>query len=44
MTEPRTADLVLVGGDVATMDAARSHARGVAVRDGRIGEQPVQQR
>ena len=30
------ADLVLVGGDVATMDAARSHARGVAVAGGRI--------
>ena len=30
------ADLVLVGGDVATMDDARSHARGVAVAGGRI--------
>lgn len=30
------ADLVLTGGDVYTMDAARSWARAVAVREGRI--------
>lgn len=34
-TDP-AADLVLVGGRVATMDAARSWASAVAVRDGRI--------
>jgi predicted amidohydrolase YtcJ len=30
------ADLVLVGGDVITMDAARPRARAVAIRDGRV--------
>ncbi len=32
----RPADLVLIGGRVATMDPARSWASAVAVRDGRI--------
>ena len=31
-----SADLIFVGGDVYTVDAARSWARGVAVRDGAI--------
>ncbi|HSO30446.1 MAG TPA: amidohydrolase family protein, partial [Candidatus Sulfomarinibacteraceae bacterium] len=31
-----TADLVLVGGSVVTMDAARSTATAIAVRDGKI--------
>jgi len=30
------ADLVLIGGDVITMDEARPHASAIAVRDGRI--------
>jgi hypothetical protein len=34
--EPGAADLVLVGGSVVTMDAARTTAAAVAVRDGRI--------
>ena len=36
MTLDRPADLVLTGGRVATMDAARSFASALAVRDGRI--------
>ena len=36
MTVDRAADLVLLGGRVATMDPARSWATAVAVRDGRI--------
>jgi predicted amidohydrolase YtcJ len=32
------ADLVLLGGRIATMDSARSWASGLAVRDGRIAE------
>lgn len=36
MRTSRPADLVLVGGRVATMDPARSWASAVAVRDGRI--------
>ncbi|MDI3387827.1 amidohydrolase [Streptomyces sp. B-S-A8] len=33
---PKTADLILTGGDVLSMDAAFSVAQAVAVRDGRI--------
>ena len=36
MTLDRPADLVLKGGRIATMDAARSFASALAVRDGRI--------
>lgn len=36
MTVDRAADLVLLGGRVATMDPARSWATGLAIRDGRI--------
>jgi hypothetical protein len=36
MTDDRPADLVLTGGRLATMDAARSWADTMAVRDGRI--------
>src|SRR6187200_541571 len=36
MTDARPADLVLTGGRIATMDAARSWASALAVRDGRI--------
>ena len=36
MTTDHHADLVLLGGRIATMDAARSWASGLAVRDGRI--------
>ena len=36
MTADRPADLVLTGGRIATMDAARSWASALAVRDGRI--------
>lgn len=36
MTQDRSADLVLTGGRLATMDAARSWASALAVRDGRI--------
>ncbi len=36
MTDDRPADLVLTGGRIATMDAARSWASALAVRDGRI--------
>jgi predicted amidohydrolase YtcJ len=36
MSVDRPADLVLTGGRVATMDAARSWASALAVRDGRI--------
>ena len=36
MTVDRPADLVLTGGRIATMDAARSWASALAVRDGRI--------
>jgi predicted amidohydrolase YtcJ len=36
MTVDQPADLVLMGGRVATMDAARSWANAMAVRDGRI--------
>ena len=36
MTADRPADLVIVGARIATMDAARSWASAVAVRDGRI--------
>jgi predicted amidohydrolase YtcJ len=36
MTDDRPADLVLTGGRLATMDAARSWASALAVRDGRI--------
>jgi len=36
MTADRPADLVLIGGRVATMDPARSWASALAVRDGRI--------
>ena len=36
MTDERPADLVLTGGRIATMDAARSWASALAVRDGRI--------
>ena len=36
MTLDRPADLVLTGGRIATMDAARSWASALAVRDGRI--------
>ena len=36
MTADRPADLVLTGGRIATMDAARSFASALAVRDGRI--------
>ena len=36
MTADRPADLVLTGGRVATMDAARSWASALAVRDERI--------
>jgi hypothetical protein len=36
MTADRPADLVLTGGRLATMDAARSWADAMAVRDGRI--------
>jgi len=36
MTLDRPADLVLTGGRIATMDAARSFASALAVRDGRI--------
>ncbi len=35
-TDDRPADLVLTGGSIATMDAARSWASALAVRDGRI--------
>ena len=44
MTTDQPADLVLRGGRVATMDAARSWASAIAVRDGRIvavGPDPV---
>ena len=34
--QPGAADLVLVGGSVVTMDAARTAAAAVAIRDGRI--------
>jgi predicted amidohydrolase YtcJ len=34
--EARAADLVLVGGDVITMDDARPHARAIAIADGTI--------
>ncbi|MDX2086606.1 MAG: hypothetical protein SFX73_02095 [Kofleriaceae bacterium] len=33
---PRTADLVLLGGDVRTMDPAVPHAQAIAVDDGKI--------
>ncbi len=36
MTADRPADLVLIGGRLATMDPARSWASALAVRDGRI--------
>ena len=36
MTTDQPADLVLRGGRIATMDAARSWASAVAVREGRI--------
>jgi predicted amidohydrolase YtcJ len=36
MMTDRPADLVLTGGRIATMDAARSWATALAVRDGRI--------
>jgi hypothetical protein len=36
MTADLAADLVLLGGRVATMDPARSWATGLAIRDGRI--------
>lgn len=36
MSDDRPADLVLTGGRLATMDAARSWAGALAVRDGRI--------
>ena len=36
MTLDRPADLVLTGGRIATIDAARSFASALAVRDGRI--------
>jgi hypothetical protein len=36
MTNGRPADLVLIGGRIATMDPARSWATALAVRDGRI--------
>ena len=36
MQADRPADLVLIHGRIATMDAARSFAEAVAVRDGRI--------
>jgi predicted amidohydrolase YtcJ len=36
MTAEQPADLVLTGGRIATMDAARSWASALAVRDGRI--------
>ncbi|MEX1173196.1 MAG: amidohydrolase [Chloroflexota bacterium] len=36
MTDQRPAELVLTGGRIATMDAARSWASALAVRDGRI--------
>jgi predicted amidohydrolase YtcJ len=36
MTLDRPADLVLTGGRIATMDAARSWASALAVRDGRL--------
>ena len=36
MTADRPADLVLLGGRVATIDPARGWATAVAVRDGRI--------
>ncbi len=36
MPAERPADLVLTGGRIATMDAARSWASSIAVRDGRI--------
>jgi predicted amidohydrolase YtcJ len=36
MSVDRPADLVMTGGRVATMDAARSWASAIAVRDGRI--------
>ena len=36
MSADRPADLVLTGGRIATMDAARSWATALAVRDGRI--------
>jgi len=36
LSPPPPADLVLTGGDVYTLDAARSWAEAVAVRDGRI--------
>jgi predicted amidohydrolase YtcJ len=44
MPADRPADLVLTGGRIATMDAARSWASALAVRDGRIvavGPDPV---
>src|SRR5262245_548464 len=44
MTDDRAADLVFTGGRLATMDAARSWATALAVRDGRIvavGPDPV---
>lgn len=36
MTRDRPADLVLTGGRIATMDAARSFVSALAIRDGRI--------
>ena len=36
MSANGTADLIFVNGDVYTVDAARSWARAVAVRDGAI--------
>ena len=30
------ADLIITGANVATMDAARPHAQGIAIKDGRI--------
>ena len=36
MTADHPADLVLTGGRIPTIDAARSWASAVAVRDGRI--------
>jgi predicted amidohydrolase YtcJ len=37
MTTDGPADLLLLGGRIATMDRARSWASALAVRDGRIG-------
>jgi len=36
MTTDKPADLVLTGGRIATIDAVRSWASALAVRDGRI--------